>query len=481
VNDKNLSLESSDKSTLLAEAMQTLNRAEWLRWLDFVRSPFFNKNEYLVRLAEYGYNCFEKKQDFQRKAAFEATYSAAEPYNDGKIRLAASRLLGLLEEFWVISETIGTAAFLRLQIPRVYRKRGLSRHFSKTFREAKADCNRQILRNAEHYDNLLMLENELYEENAVGKRTETFNLQEISDLMDASFVAKKLRHACFSLSHQAVFKVDYQTGLLQQVLDFVEKSTELKQFPAIALYFHCYRFLTLSNGEQDFRAFRAMLAKEETAFPEVEIRSLYRLALNFCIKKINASDSTFYEETMTLYKAVLDKDFLLENGFLSRFSYNNIVVLALKINELAWAEQFIHQYKPKVERAHRESLFALNLARIEYLRKNYKAALLHLQNADYKDLIHNLSAKTLQMKIFFELEETDLLEAHLSSMEKFIRRHVGLTYHRDSFTHFIRLTRQILQTPREDVEARKLLKKTILQTSGLSEKEWLLERLDGVV
>jgi hypothetical protein len=479
--DKKQFLESSNENTLLIEALQTLTRSEWLHWLDFVRSPFFNKKEHLILLAEYGFQCFEKKQDFTRKDAFNTTFPALEVFDDGKIRLAASRLLSLLEKFWVVTDAVDMDASIRLQIPRVYRRRGLSRHFSKTLREAKADCNKQLLRNAAHYDNLLMLENELYEENAVGKRTETFNLQEISDLMDASFVAKKLRHACFSLSHQAVFKVDYQTGLLQQVLDFVEKSTELKQLPAIALYFHCYRFLTLSNGEQDFRVFRAILSKEEQSFPEVEIRSLYRLALNFCIKKINASDSTFYQETMILYKAVLDKDFLLENGFLSRFSYNNIVVLALKVNELAWAEQFIHQYKPKVERAHREALFALNLARIEYLRKNYKAALLHLQNADYKDLIHNLSAKTLQMKIFFELEEIDLLEAYLNSMEKFIRRHVGLTYHRDSFTHFIRLTRQILQTPKEDVVARKLLKKNIIEISGLSEKDWLLERLEGVV
>jgi hypothetical protein len=472
--------EIQNENTLLTEALQTLSRAEWLSWLDFVRSPFFNKKEHLVRLADYGYQCFVSKQVFQRNAAFETTFPDSDAFDDGKIRLAASRLLTLLEEFWVISDTVGSNASIRLRIPRVYRQRSLSRHFSKTLREAKADCKHQSLRNAEHYDNLLLLENELYEENAVGKRTETFNLQEISDLMDASFVAKKLRHACFSLSHQAVFKVEYQTGLLHQVLDFVEKDTNLQKLPAIALYFHCYRFLTLPNGEEDFRVFRAILAKEENAFPEVEIRSLYRLALNFCIKKINASDSSFYQETMTLYKAVLDKGFLLENGFLSRFSYNNIVVLALKINELAWAEQFIHDYKPKVERAHREALFALNLARIVYLRKDYKAALLHLQNADYKDLIHNLSAKTLQMKIFFELEETDLLEAHLSSMEKFIRRHMGLTYHRESFTHFIRLTRQILQTPSNDLDGKKQLKKAILETPSLSEKEWLLERLEKI-
>ena len=72
------------------------------------------------------------------------------------------------------------------------------------------------------------------------------------------------------------------------------------------------------------------------------------------------------------------------------------------------------RHRPRLERSWRDATASLNLARVAYARKDYATALGHLQRSDYKDTINNLTAKTLQMKIYYETDEHDLLATPLS-------------------------------------------------------------------
>ena len=128
---------------------------------------------------------------------------------------------------------------------------------------------------------------------------------------------------------------------------------------------------------------------------------------------------------------------------------------------------------------HRDSLFNFNLARLEYQRRRLDEALKLLQKAEYKDPMLHLAAKTLQLKIFYELEEFDLLESHLQTLQTFIRRKKELGYHRENYLNTIRFTRKLLETNLYDKNARKTLKEEIENTRAVAEKEWLLDRISG--
>ena len=65
---------------------------------------------------------------------------------------------------------------------------------------------------------------------------EAHNLQKVSDTLDTAYLTLKLRQTCLSLSHQAVYKTDYQFGLLPALLAHIE-SQNLLDIPAIAVYY----------------------------------------------------------------------------------------------------------------------------------------------------------------------------------------------------------------------------------------------------
>ena len=117
------------------------------------------------------------------------------------------------------------------------------------------------------------------------------------------------------------------------------------------------------------------------------------------------------------------------------------------------------------------------MARLQYERKAFDSALQHLQRAEYKDLLNNLIAKTLQLKIYYELAEFDLLESHLQTLKIFISRKKALAYHQQNYLNLIRYTQKLLKLKPYDNQARTALKNAIKNEEILSEKTWLLKQL----
>ena len=274
-----------------------------------------------------------------------------------------------------------------------------------------------------------------------------------------------------------VYSTGYNFGLLDMVLAHMRSSEALQAIPSVGLYYFCYLFLTEAEGEPFFREFKPRLLANLGQLPVDEQRNLHLLALNFCIRKINQSVPDYFREALDLYKSALKAELLLENGQLSHFAYSNIAAIAIKVGDTEWVEQFIHQYAPFLEKKHREAASHLNLARLEYSRQNMGAALQHLQQADYKDLINNLIAKTLQLKIYYETGEYDALEAHLQSMQTFIRRQRVIGYHKTNYQNIVRFGRRLLQLNPNSREDRQAMRQQIASEPVLTERDWFLEML----
>ncbi len=464
------------KNSQLWEVLSALtpkDRKYFGRW---VRSPFFNRNERLIRLLEYLEDCLSASSLPHPSRAKRRVFIHKDQPSDGLLRVAVSDLYKQLESYLVFQERAGSEASFQLDLGRAYRKRGLARHFQKAIKKAEAAREHHPHRHAEYLDNRFAVAFERYQEKSAGERVAEFNLQQLSDFADTAFIAQKLRLTCIALSHQTVYKADYDLGMLSAVLSEVERRG-LHQLPAIGLYYFGYRLMAEPDEEQHFTRLKAMLLHESGKLPADEQRNLCLMALNYCIKKVNALSEQYYREAFDLYKFAVQQALLFENGQLSHFAFNNIVAIALKVGEVDWSDQFIQAYAPQLERKHRSSTVHLNLARVAYARRDYDEALMHLQGADYKDRINNLIAKVLQLKIFYELQEYDLVDAHLNALTTHIRRQRVMGYHRTNYLNMARYTRALLHLAPGDGRERELLRQSIESERILTEKEWLLSML----
>ena len=173
--------------------------------------------------------------------------------------------------------------------------------------------------------------------------TDNLNLQTISDTIDISYLTLKLKQTCTLLSHQSVYKTDYEIGFLEEILTYIQ-TKNLLQIPAINVYYHCYFMLLQPDDENHFWTFKQLLFEHGRKFSDTEIRDLYTLTINICIRKVNAGNKSYFKEALDLYKEGLKQAYLLENGVLSRWAYFNIAAAGLQTGEYDWVDFFIKNY-----------------------------------------------------------------------------------------------------------------------------------------
>ncbi len=443
------------------------------KWLD---SPFVTRRTDVALLFELLTDYQKRGKPLPGKQEIHQHIFPNKAFRALRIRATMSDLQEMIEEYLVLSFSREHPVQSRLILSRIYRTRSLPKHFLHTSKEAEKNLTEQPHRNGHYFQELLSYENEMLQFQSANRRTGELNLQEISNHIDVLFLIQKLRHSCTLLTHEQVYKTTYDQGLLKPVLEEVEKGSYL-DIPAVSIYYYCYRFLTESYRVVHFQRFREILATSAHQFPEEEVRDLYLLAINFCIRKLNEGQETYGHEGLMLYRQGLQESFLLENGLLSRFTFNNIVGSSLRLREFDWAEQFIIDYQNKLEATHRESTVSFNRARLDYARGNYHNAMILLSTTEFKDMINNLIAKTILLKIYYELREFDLLESHLDNFQSYIRRHQTSDFHQTNYQNIIRLARKLLALKPGDKAGKLALRQKVEDTAILSERLWLLEQL----
>ncbi|MEL6140169.1 MAG: hypothetical protein AAFU67_00955, partial [Bacteroidota bacterium] len=348
----------------------------------------------------------------------------------------------------------------------IFSRRGLWKH--------RARLLKQLRKNTTAYGPAAKLELAAYESEQPGSRTRENNLQLISDLQDRDFLQRKLRQACLMRSHEKVYPVNYDYGLLPAVLDYII-ARGLQQEPSIGVYFHAYQCLVQPDNLAHYQALRRQQEELLPDFSESDRRDLFLHAINYCIRRANGGDLIMAREALDLYRQGIQSAILLENGRLSAYTYRNAVALGLRIKEFDWAEQFIRDYTMQLDPAQRDNLFHYNLARLAHARSNPDQALEELRFVNSKDTLFTLTLDTLRAKIYFESGVHDLLAAHLDKMQIFLRRK-DPSYHHQNYLNFVRYCRRVAQVAPQK-QARKLLAKEIEAEETLTERDWLLERL----
>jgi hypothetical protein len=461
---------------VLYELVNSLSKSEHIRFGKLARSPYFtHRTDVAAMYQALSRHLYADKPMPDKATLFVATFGNR-PYDDLLLRATMSDLRELIEAFLVHQYQTANKLKSRLALVVQLRERNLNKLYEQSARKAEQLLHDYPLRNAEYHQ----LEAELLLEEAQQltrtTRTAELPLQRISDVLDVVYLTQKLRHACTQLSHQAVYRTDYDFGLLKSLMVEIEQPQYL-EIPAIALYYYCYRFMTEQYSEHYFRKFLEALVANEQLFDASELKTLYLIAINYCIRKLNEGKQTYIEEGWTLYQTGLQRGYFIEHERLSSFTFNNIVAFGIKLSHFAQVEQFINDYQKHLEPSQRDSFVSLNRARLEYTRGNLTQALSALQTADFKDLVNNLIAKTLLIKIYYQMDELSLLDSHLESFRIFIGRRKLSQYHQTNYSNIIGFVKRLITLPPNDTRARTQLRKQVQEADVLSEREWLLERV----
>ncbi len=466
------------KSRLL-EVFRVMSKQEMQQLGKFLASPYHNTRADVVRL--YEHIDFAFRENLEATLDKKYTHDKLFPkqaYKDLNMRLVMSRLLKLTEDFLAIEQYRRDTTAPSLYLAELYRQRKLPKSFRHTIKTAHDQQEKTPSYSTTDQFRASILQEINYQFQIEENRQSERDLQAWHDTLHQFLIAEVLRQNCILLMHNRLSKQQYESPLLSDILKLIHTQAALSEIPAIFLYHHSYQVLSEEDSGNHFQQLKSGIIRYGEGFPQTALKEIYLFAINHCIRQNNKNKGTiFLHELLDLYRVGLEQDAFLENGFLSRWTYKNIVTAGLMLEEFEWVEGFIYEYESRLEKKYRKDSFAYNLACLFYGKKQYDKAISQLQQVKFDDVFLNLNARNLLLKIYLELQEYEALDAHLNSFEIFIRRKKITNPHRDNYLNIIKLSRKIIQLNPHDKAAKAALRKEIEAEKNASTRAFLLEIL----
>lgn len=463
------------KNSRLAHILKTFSKKEVREFSKWLNSPVHNQREDVVLLFTYliKRDYLQKDKYLQKERVFPEVYPK-ETYDDAKMRQAMFFLLKQVEDFLIYQELIADEVKAKTALASVYRKRHLDKSCEKTLRIVEQTQEKQPFRNEQFLRNHYLFQQEKYAYLSGFKRTE-LNLQEMSNALDTTYFADKLRGSCLMLSHQSVFKTEYKIQMLEEVLKQIE-ANDFLQTPSIAIYYFVLKTMTHPDEESYFFELKRQIQTHQDKFPQYEARNLYLAAINYCIKKMNTGNTPFIREAFELFRMGIENKFLIENDIISKATFLNVAINGMLLKEFDWVENFIYNYQKYLESHHRESIVIYCLASLFYEKGEYDKSMQYLIQNEINDLTLNLNSKSMLLKMFYEQNEFEALESLLSSFTTYLQRKKVMGYHKETYSNIIKLTKKLLKVNPYNKKEIQKLKVQVETTQPLtsSNRKWLL-------
>lgn len=407
----------------IIQLLNVLSKPELNRLEKLVFSPFFNKNQHVIDLFLFlkpFYPSFDQSE-LTKEHIYQSLFPK-DKYKDSRLRNIMSDLTKLVEQF-IIWEELNNQSLLQTQhLLKVAKERDIDKYYEPSLKKWAQMQRDYPYRDVLYYFNQHQLQEERYEfTTRKDNRAMEQSLQQLTDNLDIYYLSKKLKYCCEMINRTNVFSEQYEMGLFDEVMTYLNRRT-FEEVPIIRIYYQI--LLTLLKGEDEAHYFelKRLLAEHTHLFPQMENKTNYSFAQNYCIKKINSGQSEYLKELFELYKLSLENKVIFEGELLSQWDYKNITTVGLRLEEHEWTMQFLDDYEPFIDKRHRENAYKYNKANAHFYQKEFKKAMLLLLQVEFTDIYYNLDSRSLLAKVYFELEEFEAMFTHMDTFKNYLRR-----------------------------------------------------------
>jgi len=237
------------------ELLSNLDRKEMTRFREFADSPYHNKHRDVRALTEYLSRIFP--QFNERNCRRETIWNAVapdRPYDFAQLALLFTYTRRLLDDFLMQEQFWRQPDQQNLFLLSELRRRNLFDLYEKKLRQTVPHTPDNGTAALSRY--LLAAEADAYFTRAERRRNDE-SLQQKANLLDAFYLAEKLRDACEMQVRRHILKVDYSSRLLDAVLREADKNPFLLDSPRPRISLRDYhkhelrfRMLTSTHPEE---------------------------------------------------------------------------------------------------------------------------------------------------------------------------------------------------------------------------------------
>ncbi|MBC7775684.1 MAG: hypothetical protein H7246_09630 [Phycisphaerae bacterium] len=468
-------------SEKLLSILQTLSKVERNRFRKYLLSPYLNDQPDLILLFDASDKALRDDtfKQLERQQVWQKLYPN-KPYNDAHLRRLASDLNQMALRFLSAEARSQNPLAEALDLQRLLEKPELKKHLTGIERNISHLLDQVSGQSTEFYLAQFNLHNNIA--NRAAKN------------LSATGYAQKLPTAdfyleCFYLSQKLELYVGW---LLYQGSRVAEKAVELpagfwehlesNQFeyvPLLTVYRRVVDCLIEPENEIGFKDLLESLEEQAEHLAKDDLRKCYFIAQNYCALKINQGKREYYRDMFDVFKKIIQKGILLEEGMLSEGIFKNIVTVGLGVGEFEWIEKFIEDYAMYLPAGTRENARTFNLAYLFFYQKRYSRVLELLQNVEYNDVVYVLGSKIILIQTYYELNEILTLDSLIDSFRIYLRRNKVISKNlKREYINYLGFVKKLMGLSGVEKKALAKFREKIMATTSPTHKKWLLEKID---
>jgi hypothetical protein len=475
------------KNTKVFELIESLGKWERNYLLQFVSSPYFNTNNEVLQILQYILDYLDEKSTLiEKEKVFKAIYNNI-AYDDLLMRLNTSTLFRITEDYLAQQKFKNNPLLQQYHLLQKYQEMGNHKLFSSALQDAEKLLEKYSQRDIMHYEMGFKLEEIKYLDKKNQKRTD-YDFNKMANNLDVYYVSQKYRFACIALSHAWMGNAN-SSHIFEHLEHYINSTNpQVLELPEVSIYFYGYKFLSHPELEEYFDKFENLLHNHLVEFPKEEAIDLILLGANYCIRRLNKGQSKYAEKTFQLYKLGISKGAFLEKGFLSRFTFKNIITLGIRVKEFTWTEKFVKDNIKYLEEKFQQSSLAYNTANIAYAKGDYAKTISLLQKADYDDILILLASRYLLMKAYYETKAFESLEYLIGSVQALLRRKRLDSVYTTNYSNICKYMKKLVQHTLNDWDSNRVrltrlhqYKQSISEAEMLTEKNWYIEQTDKLI
>ncbi len=463
--------------TILSE----FNKIEMNRLEKYILSPYFNRSEVITKLFQIFMKNIESKKpkELQKEQIWKQLHPT-EKMDEVRFRKYNSDLLRLVEGYMAQEIYDENPLHQAIYLMDAVSRKKMDKLHNTTVRAARQLSEKQQYRPATYYFYQYQIERNFYKltdfENNIDHKS---NVEEIINNLDRFYLAEKLKYYLEILTRQRVISHEYEVLFIEEILQHLDAQKYL-DYPPISIYYQVYLTHKEPENEGHYYKLKDLIEDHIDTFPPEEAYAIYRIALNYCITKLNKGSIPFTEEYILIYEELLNKKEISEKVEFTAPSFRNTVVAALRLKKYEWAEQFIQNFQGKLPVEEKENTVSTNLATVYFYQKKHSKVIELLQSVEYPDdIVANLNAKSMLLATYYELDETNLLYSFIESFKTYINRHKNIAQERKvAFINLIRFVKKLTEIIPRDKKAIQKLREELEATKNVASLNWLKEKVE---
>lgn len=480
------------EKTYLIELLSKFSAKQMRELSDFVRSPYFNKNESVEKLFEYlRVNHPEfKGAKIEKEYVYTRLFSPAQ-YNDSFMRMLIFRLTELSEKYLAYSEMTGRPADESIYLASNLLELGLDKnaqrvinHTEKELKQIKIKEGKYFLKKFELEKLKHIIYSRTYKATTVKDKPDETLLEESNNLTEF-FLIKILQRYRYLLNKGQTVNSYYELDFLPHIMKFLEN--EGKHYQKNIVISLLYKQISLQLDPSDEKLFyeiKNALCNDATLIEDEDRRDGATVLVNLCIEKGYKGREEFYRMVLEIDEYLVAKNLYnrVKGGYFDSEMFMNIVTIALRVGRVEWTKEFIDSNCKKLAPDIMENIRNFTYARLYFKTRELDKALHYISKVTYTDLHMKINARITSITIHYELGNIEEVLMQIENFRKYIQNDKLLSAgHRKISSNFIKFTGSICKarySPRVNLTD---LKKSIEECEMVNNRRWLLDKVTELI